>query len=185
MAINVLLAFWVLSEVLLSFRRRSARALRRKGGLGSVVLVWLVIILCIVAANLVLFLYPRRFPGNASAYTAIAAVLILLGIGVRWWAILTLGRFFSVDIAVQDRHRVVQEGPYRLVRHPAYTGLLISFLGMGIAFMNWLSLILVVVPVSSFFIYRIKIEEDALSEELGVTYLEYRSKTKRLVPGVF
>lgn len=148
-------------------------------------LVWLVIILSILAANLVLFLYPRRFPGNASFYTAIAAVLILSGIGVRWWAILTLGRFFSVDIAVQEEHRVVEEGPYRLVRHPAYTGLLISFLGIGVAFMNWLSLILVMVPVTAFFVYRIKIEEDALAEELGAAYLEYRRKTKRLVPGVF
>lgn len=185
MAINALLAIWVVSEVILSFRRRSAKAYRRKGGLGSVVLVWLVIISSIVAANLVLFLYPRRFPGNASVYTAIAAVLILSGIGIRWWAILTLGRFFSVDIAVQEEHRVVEEGPYRLVRHPAYTGLLMSFLGMGIAFMNWLSLILVIVPITAFFLYRISIEEDALSKKLGPAYLEYHRRTKRLVPGIF
>jgi protein-S-isoprenylcysteine O-methyltransferase Ste14 len=185
MVINLLVALWVLSEVLLSLRRRSARALRRKGGLGSVVLVWLVIIVSIAAANLVLFVSPRRFPGNASVYTTVAAILILAGIGFRWWAIITLGRFFSVDIALQEQHRVVQEGPYRLVRHPAYTGLLISFLGMGIAFMNWLSLVLVMVPITAFFLYRIKIEEEALSEELGPAYLEYRRMTKRLLPGVF
>jgi protein-S-isoprenylcysteine O-methyltransferase Ste14 len=185
MSINLLLALWVLSEVFLSFRRRAAKARRGKGRLSSVVWIWIVVAASIIGANAVLFLDPQRFPGNPSVYTAIAAILILAGIGIRWWAIVTLGRFFSVDIAVQEQHEIVKEGLYRWIRHPAYTGLLIIFLGMGIAFTNWVSLILIVVPITVLFLHRIKIEEDALSEELGAAYLEYRKKTKRLVPGVF
>ena len=185
MTINLLLILWLLSEVLLSLRRRAAKVHRRKGRLGSVLWIWLVIIGSIFAANAALFLDPQRFPGNFSVYTTIASILILAGIGVRWWAIITLGRFFSVDIALQEQHQIVQEGPYRWIRHPAYTGLLITFLGMGIAFNNWLSLILIVVPITTLFLYRIKIEEDALSEELGTAYLEYRNKTNRLLPGIF
>jgi protein-S-isoprenylcysteine O-methyltransferase Ste14 len=153
--------------------------------LSSVVWIWLAIGVSVIAANAALFLVPPRFPGNSSAYTALAAILILAGIGIRWWAIVSLGRFFSVDIALQEQHQVVQEGPYRWVRHPAYTGLLIIFLGMGIAFTNWVSLILVIVPITTLFLYRIKIEEDVLSEEFGTAYLEYRKKTKRLLPGIF
>jgi protein-S-isoprenylcysteine O-methyltransferase Ste14 len=185
MTINLLLALWILSEVLLSFRKRAAKLRRRKGRLGSVVLVWIIIVVSIFAANLALFLVPQRFPGNSSVYTAIAAILILAGIGIRWWAIVTLGRFFSVDVALQEQHQIVQKGPYRRIRHPAYAGLLIIFLGVGISFNSWLSLILVVVPITTFFLYRIKLEEDALSEELGAVYLEYRNKTKRLLPRIF
>jgi protein-S-isoprenylcysteine O-methyltransferase len=138
-----------------------------------------------IPGRFTLFLFQTRFPGNSSLYTAIAAILILAGIGLRWWAIVTLGRFFSVDIALQEQHRVVQEGPYRWIRHPAYTGLLIIFLGMGIAFSNWVSLVLIVLPIATLFLYRIRIEEAALSEEIGAAYLEYRKKTKRLLPGIF
>ena len=185
MTINLLLLLWLFSEVLLSFRRRAAKVHRRKGRLSSVVWIWLVIAVSIIAANAALFLDPPRFPGNSSIYTAITAILILTGIGFRWWAIISLGRFFSVDIALQEQHQIVQEGPYRWIRHPAYTGLLIIFLGMGIAFNNWVSFILIVIPITTLFLYRIKIEEDVLSERLGMAYLEYRKKTKRLLPGVF
>lgn len=185
MTVNLLLMLWLLSEVLISFRRRATKVRRRKGRLSSVVWIWLVAALSIIAANAALFLIQARFPGNSSIYTAIAAMLILAGLGIRWWAIVTLGRFFSVDIAVQEQHRIVQEGPYRWIRHPAYTGLLIIFLGVGIAFRNWVSLVLIVLPITTLFLYRIRIEEAALSEELGTAYLEYRKKTKRLLPGIF
>ena len=138
-----------------------------------------------IPGRFTLFLFQTRFPGNSSLYTAIAAILILAGIGLRWWAIVTLGRFFSVDIALQEQHRVVQEGPYRWIRHPAYTGLLIIFLGMGIAFGNWVSLIPIVLPITTLFLCRIGVDESALFEEIGAAYLEYRKKTKRLLPGIF
>jgi protein-S-isoprenylcysteine O-methyltransferase Ste14 len=185
MTISLLLILWFFSEVVLSFRRRAAKVRRRKGRLSSVVWIWVVIAVSVIAANAALFLVQTRFPGKSSFYIAIAAILILTGIGIRWWAIIALGRFFSVDIALQEQHRIVQEGPYRWIRHPAYTGLLISFLGMGIAFGNWVSLILIVLPITTLFLYRIKIEEAALCEEIGTAYLEYRKRTKRLVPGVF
>jgi protein-S-isoprenylcysteine O-methyltransferase Ste14 len=174
-----------LSEVLLSLRRLSAKVRGQKGRLGYVLLVWLVIIGSIFAANAAQFLNPQRFPGNSSVYTIITSILMLAGIGIPWWAIVTLGRFFSVGIALQEQHQIVQKGLYRWIRHPTYTGLLIIFLGIGITFNNWLSLILIVVPITTLFIYRIKIEEDALSEELGTVYLGYRNKTNRLLLGIF
>ncbi len=185
MTINLLLGLWILSEILLTFLKRATRVHKRKGKRGSVVLVWLVIFVSIFIANVALFLVPQRFPGNALVYTTVAAVLIITGIGIRWWAIVTLGRFFSVDIALQEHHQIVQNGPYRWIRHPAYTGLLIIFLGVGIAFNSWLSLVLIVAPITVFFLYRIRIEEEALSEELGQAYLEYCKTTKRLLPGIF
>jgi protein-S-isoprenylcysteine O-methyltransferase Ste14 len=185
MTINILLILWLLSEILLSFRRRAAKVRRRKGRVSSVVWIWLVVAVSIVAANAALFLDPPRFPGNSSIYTVIATILILTGICLRWWAIISLGRFFSVDIALQEKHQIVQQGPYRWIRHPAYTGLLTILLGMGIAFTNWVSLILIMVPITALFLYRIKIEENVLSQELGTAYLDYRKRTKRLLPGIF
>jgi len=185
MTISLLLAFWLLSEILLSLRKRSAKIRRRQGRVSSVVWIWLASAVSIIAANAALFIDPPRFPGRSSIYSAIAIILILAGMGIRWWAIISLGRFFSVDIALQEQHQIVQKGPYRWIRHPAYTGLLIIFLGMGIAFSNWISFILIVVPMTTLFLYRMKIEENALGEEFGAAYLEYRKRTKRLLPGIF
>lgn len=183
--IHVLLALWVVSELVLSLRKRAAKARRRKGRRGSALILWIVIFLSMVAANLAQFLSPWRIPGSASLHTTITGALLILGSGVRWAAIVTLGRFFSVDVAVQEGHRIVSQGPYRWIRHPSYTGLLMCFLGVGFAFGNWLGLALLIVPITAGFLYRIRIEEGALSEEFGESYSEYRAGTKRLVPGLY
>src|SRR5436305_13982387 len=96
-----------------------------------------------------------------------------------------LGRFSPFRVACQDEHRVIDAGPYRVVRHPSYSGLLVACLGLGIAFANWLSLsVLVVLPLAGILV-RIRIEERALTAALGAEYRRYAERTARLVPGVW
>jgi protein-S-isoprenylcysteine O-methyltransferase len=111
--------------------------------------------------------------------------LIIAGIMIRWSAILTLRRFFTVNVAIQDHHRLVKTGLYRIVRHPAYSGALLSFLGIAISLSNWIVLAFVAIPIVGAFAYRIRIEERALTEAFGEEYLEYVHITKRLIPWVF
>jgi protein-S-isoprenylcysteine O-methyltransferase Ste14 len=96
-----------------------------------------------------------------------------------------LGRFFTVNVAIAKDHRVVSDGPYRFVRHPSYTGALVAFIGLGILVHNWMAALLLVVPITIMFLWRIHIEERALSAALGKAYTDYMARTKRLIPFVY
>jgi protein-S-isoprenylcysteine O-methyltransferase Ste14 len=99
--------------------------------------------------------------------------------------VLTLGRFFKVTVSIQEGHRVVSSGPYRLLRHPSYTGLLAILLGLGLMLGTWLGLAaLIVLPLVGTLI-RIRVEEAVLLDALGDEYASYAAATKRLVPGVW
>ena len=126
-----------------------------------------------------------QLPGNGWVWLAIGVTLMWLGIGLRVWAIVVLGRFFRRVVVIQEGHRVVSDGPYGLVRHPAYAGNLLAAAGLGIALVNWLSLaVLIVVPLLGH-LPRIRVEETELERGLGEAYRSYEARTYRLVPGVW
>ena len=108
--------------------------------------------------------------------------LMLFGVLVRQWAIAVLGRFFSLTVRVATDHRVVTRGPYRLVRHPSYTGVLITFIGLGLAVQSLGGLLVLLGVFSLSYGYRIRVEEKTLLSELGPDYASYMRRTKRLVP---
>jgi protein-S-isoprenylcysteine O-methyltransferase Ste14 len=116
---------------------------------------------------------------------AIAWLVSEVLLALRWTAILTLGRFFTPNVAVQAGQRIIRTGVYRYVRHPAYSGLLLAFLGVGAAFDNWLSLSVIFIPVVAALLYRIRVEESVLAELLGREYTDYCQATKRLLPGIY
>ncbi|HUZ51745.1 MAG TPA: isoprenylcysteine carboxylmethyltransferase family protein [Streptosporangiaceae bacterium] len=128
----------------------------------------------------------RQFAIGGGRLTIVAGeVLAVAGIALRMWAILTLDKFFTFVVGIAADHRVVQHGPYRLLRHPGYAGALLTLLGIGIALGNWLSLLLIVaVPVLALGI-RITVEEATLAGALGAEYLSYADRTARLIPGLW
>ena len=108
--------------------------------------------------------------------------LMLLGVVIRQWAIAVLGRFFSFHVRVVDNHRVVDKGPYRLVRHPSYTGVLITFIGLALAVQSLGALFVLLAVFIVSYGYRMGVEEKALLSELGDDYANYMKRTKRLIP---
>jgi len=124
-------------------------------------------------------------PVGRWAFFAVGVVLMALGIALRVWAVVVLGRAFTVEVRVRAGQEVVDRGPYRVVRHPSYTGLLLVFLGTGLALGDWLALIVVVVPPIAAIAFRIRIEEEALLAGLGDAYRRYSAGRKRLVPGIW
>ena len=113
-------------------------------------------------------------------------VLMYVGIALRLYAIKVLGRFFTTSVAIAPEQTVVEAGPYRLIRHPSYTGILITLLGLGLSLTNnWLSLLVIMECALIGFSYRMRVEEQVLQEHLGQRYQEYMQRTKRLVPFVF
>ena len=111
----------------------------------------------------------------------IGIALIIAGITVRAIAIATLWRYFTVDVAIASGHELIERGMYRFVRHPSYSGILLTLSGYCLAFTNWTAL-LAVVPGAVGLVYRIRVEERALLEALGEPYADYMRRTKRLVP---
>lgn len=126
-----------------------------------------------------------RFPTQSRVIAAVGIAMIALGLFIRWIAILSLGRQFTVDVAITKEHQLVHHGIYKSVRHPSYTGSLLSFLGLGLAFSNYLSIIVIFIPICSAFLYRIHIEEKTLIAKFGDEYQKYRATTKKLIPGIW
>lgn len=109
-------------------------------------------------------------------------VLMWLGVVLRQWAIAVLGRFFSTSVRIVEDHRVVEKGPYRFVRHPSYTGILIIFIGISLAVQSLGALLILLSVFIVAFGYRIRVEEKTLLTELGDNYANYMKRTKRLIP---
>jgi protein-S-isoprenylcysteine O-methyltransferase Ste14 len=112
----------------------------------------------------------------------VGLILMGAGIAVRQWAVALLGQFFTTDVRVHPGQTVVERGPYRWVRHPSYTGMLISFVGIGLALGNWAALGALAVLPTIGLVYRIRIEEHALLDGLGEPYRRFAASRSRLVP---
>jgi len=110
--------------------------------------------------------------------------LMVAGILLRQWSIAVLGRYFSRTVGVQEGQAVVDWGPYRLVRHPAYTGSLLTIIGLGFVLQSWGAVIVLIAFFGVAFGYRIHVEEEVLTSKLGDEYVAYVKKTKRLIPYV-
>ena len=108
--------------------------------------------------------------------------LMLGGVAFRWWAIATLGKFFTFDVAVQSGQKVVDTGPYRYIRHPSYTGTLMTQVGIGLALGNWAGMLALMVCMAIAYSYRISVEEQALVAALGEPYKQYMRRTRRIIP---
>ena len=122
---------------------------------------------------------------HRTALFATGVTLILLGVALRWYAIWTLRDYFTRDVAVSSDQKVVQNGPYRYIRHPAYSGTLLTMLGVGLAMTNWASLVALLMFVLIGHMYRVSVEEKALSRTIGQPYVEYMHRTKRFIPLLF
>jgi protein-S-isoprenylcysteine O-methyltransferase len=110
---------------------------------------------------------------------------LVAGLALRIWAIRHLGKFFTVDVGIQQGHTVIQDGPYRFVRHPSYSGSLLALVGVGCLTFSWLGLFLIVTCTLLAYAVRISVEEKALLAQLGAQYAEYATRTKRLIPGIY
>ncbi len=136
------------------------------------------------------FLLAGLLPSAAIAWHrsdlfGLGVLCILLGVALRWYAIHTLGRYFTRDVAVSANQQIVQRGPYRRIRHPAYTGTFLTMLGVGLALTNWASLGALLLCVFLGHFYRVKVEEQALIQTIGQPYREYMDRTQRFVPWLF
>ena len=152
------------------------------GGATSRAVFWT----CLIAASVFLYLAPRIVPAaairpGAAAFAAGMAILVA-GLVLRGWSFKTLGEYFTFTVMVSSDQPVITAGPYRLLRHPSYTGILLACAGAGLASANWAGLAAMALLPLAVILWRIRIEENALMTTLGDRYRAYASHHKRLVP---
>jgi protein-S-isoprenylcysteine O-methyltransferase Ste14 len=179
---EIVVIIWVVSEIvgggiIPRLRRRGIKIKRRDRGTYFVIIggVWLSVFIALFFGGVDI----ARLP---SWVAWVGFALMLIGIFIRQWAIAVLGSFFSPSVGIQTGQKVVKTEPYRLVRHPSYTGALLIVSGIGLALQSW-GAVLVILVISGFtYGYRMRMEEKVLVSELGDEYLQYMKTTKRIVP---
>ena len=176
---------YLFSEVLLTVTRRSRSRTGTKQDRSTLGVIWMVIMVSIAAGVFVAMNWRAAAMPYGRMFAYVGVIMFVAGLLLRWWAIITLGRFFTVDVTIEKDHELVERGPFRLVRHPSYTGVLLAFVGFALTLRNWAALLIILVPIFAAFVRRMNVEEEALSRALGSRYAEYIRRTKRLVPFVY
>lgn len=178
-ALQAILYTWLACELMLQIRTRVL------GGRGTsdwtVYLVLGSITTAIAGGSELAQVQGGQF-GGGIGLVSVGLGLLAAGAAFRLSAMAKLGRLFTFRVSIQAGHHVVRCGPYRLVRHPSYTGLLVVCLGLGVALESWLSLLtLILLPVLAILL-RISVEERTLVAALGAEYGDYAASTPRLIP---
>ena len=181
---NSIYLLWILSEIILNRLLRSGKSDKKSFDKNTLLLIWITILITTTVGVFIskIIFFPII---NNSAINYIGLAIIVLGIILRHVAIKQLGKFFTVDVTIRENHQLLQTGLYKFLRHPSYTGSLLSFLGFGLSLNNWLSLAIVFIPTLFAMIHRINIEEKVLKQQFGKQYLDYIAKTKRLIPFIY
>ncbi len=178
----VTVAVWVLAELRQAVRRRPEATAAGPGG-------EVVLRVAALAGALLAVLADRSVPAADIEPRALASWLGLVflcgGVVLRLWCFRTLGRYFTLTVQTSAEQPVIAGGPYRLLRHPSYTGILCATAGIGFLIGNWLSVVALVGCVAAGLVHRIRIEERALLRDLGDRYREYAAPRKRLIPYVW
>jgi protein-S-isoprenylcysteine O-methyltransferase Ste14 len=186
LAILVLLQAWGMMELGQHSNTVAARRAAAKVRFGG----WLKAVLTAVAGvSLALYGGPLVVPAAAIRPGVVAfgagLALMVAGLVLRGWSIKTLGDYFTFTVMVSQDQPVIKAGPYRVLRHPGYTGILLACAGLGLASANWVGLAGALLVPLAFLLCRIHIEERALYATLGERYRCYAAGHKRLVPLVW
>lgn len=170
-------AFWLYWILAASSRKRGRVQWSRE--------LWIRVVIVVVAFVLV---RAGAFRGSHGVDTdpwreAVGLLLFGLGLAFAIWARVHLGRNWGSPMTQKDEPELVTSGPYRLVRHPIYSGILLAGAGTALA-LSWFWLVVLVLP-AVYFVYAATVEERYLTEQFPVAYPEYKRHSKMLVPYVF
>jgi len=183
--LNLAYAIWLVPEFIHTYTHRvdtTSAADDRRSGLGIALSIWVGIFLAYRTASAE---SGAAIVWQPALLFALGIILMVTGVAFRWYSVSVLGKYFSFQLAVQPGQTVVEQGPYRWIRHPSYTGALITLFGLGLAFTNWLSLLAILIAGFIGYTYRVNVEEQILIKALGDPYRDYIKRTKRFIPFVY
>ncbi|MFL5298702.1 MAG: methyltransferase family protein [Phenylobacterium sp.] len=181
-AVPQLLVLLLIGVEIYAGRLRRAEAERKDRG--SLYVIYGLIALGYWAA---FWLWARRPPpprlGDWSLWAG--ATIAVLGLALRLWSVITLGQYFTYVVKVTPDQKVVDTGPYRLIRHPSYAGALLAGVGIGLSLGYALAPVIIGATSLAAYVIRILVEESALAEGIGEPYRRYMGRTRRLIPFVW
>lgn len=173
-----------LFELFLSWRRQADRKIVKSGDKLSIWLLTISITLGYWLSFIIASTKTGRMP-HWNTFFLIGSVLVFLGLVIRVTSIMKLKQQFTYTVTRIEKHELIVTGLYRVIRHPGYLGQLIIFLGITICLSNWLSVLLMIIPVLAGYLNRINVEEKFMGEQLGQEYIDYKKRTKRLIPKIY
>lgn len=177
-AVSYLYGFF---ELFLNLKQRSKIKVTTSGDKGSLWLLYGLITLgYALSFSIGATKIGRIYPWNT--FFAIGIALVVVGFIIRMHSVLSLKQYFTYSVAKVENHKLIETGLYKFIRHPGYLGQLMIFLGISISVSNWYSILLMMMPISIGYLYRMRIEEKFMSEQLGEVYLIYQGHTKKIIP---
>jgi len=171
-------------EIFMSRRQKDKREISKSGDKGS---IWLLTI-SISIGYWLSFIIAATKTGRIYHWNTLFAagsVLALTGLIIRVTSILQLKQQFTYTVTKIENHELIEAGLYKIIRHPGYIGQLIIFLGISTCLSNWISILLMIIPVLLGYLNRINVEEKFMIEQMGQKYLDYQKRTKRLIPAIY
>ena len=180
-AVSYLYGFF---EVFMNLRQRSKSKTTSSGDKGSLWALYALITLGYFSSVLIGATKTGRIY-HWNTFFLIGAIMIVIGLTLRVSAILILKQQFTYIVSKIGNHELIEKGLYKSIRHPGYLGQMIIFLGISTSLSNWLSIIFMIVPVLIGYMYRITVEEKFMIKQMGQKYIDYRKRTKRLIPLIY
>ncbi len=187
MNITVVIYFSIvffLSEIILAITKHSQKKMvKNRKDKNSLTLFWITI-----PVSITIGFFAAKYQAWSILNVQIAwfgLSLFITGLVIRWLSILQLKKEFTVDVSITKNHKLKTDGMYKNVRHPSYSGLLLTVFGLSIAMNSIISLLVLTIPVFFAVLYRIKAEELILTNEFGEVYKSYTEQTHKLIPKIF
>lgn len=174
--------FFISEFILMLIKRSKKSTSKHRKDKGSLILLWVMILLCFTFGY-ILANYHWTFINLIIA--GIGLLIILFGFIIRWMAIIQLKNAFTVDVAIGTEQKLITDGMYKYIRHPSYLGLLMIMIGFAICMNSFASILVIVIPMVLVVLYRISVEEKVLIEGFGDQYIEFRSRTKKIIPTLY
>ena len=176
---------WAAIEIFRQIKESRQKQGQTNADTGSLLLIYAAIFIGYGIGIPFAFLTFGRITWGEPYPAILGLAVIVVGASIRFIAMRTLSRHFTYAVGIQEQHELIEQGLYRSIRHPAYLGELMVFLGIGLAFANWISLVILLVCPFIAFHVRMNVEEKVLLDHFAARYTEYRKRTWRLVPWLY
>lgn len=177
---NGLLALWVILEFYTLSRHWTIHTPSRDKG--SMIVIGVTVALAFLLADTVNDWGKSWNVAIPPEIEVLGLIVMAGGMVLRFYSVHILGRFFTPVVTFQPEQTLVQNGPYRYIRHPSYTGVWLAFIGLGLSCSGWMQFALFAVLPLVGLLYRIHVEEEMLLQLFGPLYREYAARTWKLIP---
>ena len=171
-------------ELFMNMKRNRLLSFNKSNDKGSLRLLYILITIGYILSFLIGSTRTGRIY-HWDMFFIMGILLIAAGLFIRIKAILTLNKYFTYVVSKIDDHKLIETGLYKRIRHPGYLGQIIIFIGISCALSNWLSIALMFIPVMIGYLYRIKVEEKFMEDQMGEVYINYQKRTNKLIPLIF